>query len=233
MSTTLEENSTLIGEAQALAETLPDASGGTDISLGVTSAAVGDIVKVKAVDENGKPTAWEAMTAKLANPNALTFTGAVSGSYDGSTPLSVEIPSGGGGSGASESWKLIRTINIVSGTSSYSFDTDNNGNAFNVKNFLILIDAYPSRGGHLEIKPNGNFSFYQTPTGKQNLPFSFMMKRLTDERYILENSTTDNSIFERKLSKVYSSFGEFTSFVFWFSTNPASDTTMYILGEDV
>lgn len=36
------------------------AAGTTDISLGITSAAVGDIVKVKAVDENGKPTEWEA-----------------------------------------------------------------------------------------------------------------------------------------------------------------------------
>ena len=34
---------------------------------------------------------------KFANPNALTFTGAVTGSYDGSAPLSVKIPSGGGG----------------------------------------------------------------------------------------------------------------------------------------
>ena len=31
----------------------------------------------------------------LPNPNALTFTGAVTGSYDGSAPVSVEIPSGG------------------------------------------------------------------------------------------------------------------------------------------
>ena len=31
---------------------------------------------------------------KFANPNALTFTGAVTGSYDGSAPLSVEIPRG-------------------------------------------------------------------------------------------------------------------------------------------
>ena len=30
---------------------------------------------------------------KLPNPNALTFTGAVTGSYDGSASLSVEIPS--------------------------------------------------------------------------------------------------------------------------------------------
>lgn len=33
---------------------------------------------------------------KFANPNALTFTGAVTGSYDGSAAVSVEIPSGGG-----------------------------------------------------------------------------------------------------------------------------------------
>ena len=33
---------------------------------------------------------------KLANPYALSFTGAVAGSYDGSEPLTVEIPGGGG-----------------------------------------------------------------------------------------------------------------------------------------
>lgn len=33
---------------------------------------------------------------KFANPNALTFTGAVTGSYDGSEPLTAEIPGGGG-----------------------------------------------------------------------------------------------------------------------------------------
>ena len=36
------------------------AAGGTDISLGLTSAAVGQIIKVKAIDASGKPTAWEA-----------------------------------------------------------------------------------------------------------------------------------------------------------------------------
>ena len=41
----------------------------------------------------------EEMPDKLPNPNALTFTGAVAGSYDGSAPLEVEIPSGGGASG--------------------------------------------------------------------------------------------------------------------------------------
>ena len=35
-------------------------SGGMDISLGLTSATVGQTIKVKAVDTDGKPTAWEA-----------------------------------------------------------------------------------------------------------------------------------------------------------------------------
>lgn len=44
---------------------------------------------------------------KLPNPNALTFTGAVTGSYDGSAPLTVEIPSGGGGL---SDYELIDTL---------------------------------------------------------------------------------------------------------------------------
>lgn len=41
------------------------AGGGTAIDLGVTGAAVGDIIKVAAVDADGKPTAWAA--AELAS----------------------------------------------------------------------------------------------------------------------------------------------------------------------
>lgn len=41
----------------------------------------------------------QEMPTTLPNPNALTFTGAVSATYDGSAPVSVEIPQGGGGGG--------------------------------------------------------------------------------------------------------------------------------------
>ena len=58
--TPIETNSDLIAEVQAMVDGLPEAGGGTDISLSITSAAVGDIVKVKAVDGNGVPTEWEA-----------------------------------------------------------------------------------------------------------------------------------------------------------------------------
>ena len=80
-------------------------------SMGITGATVGQISKITAVDSEGKPTVWSPvdMPTNLPNPNALTFTGAVTGSYDGSAPLSVEIPSGGGGGGLSD-YELIDTL---------------------------------------------------------------------------------------------------------------------------
>lgn len=50
---------------------------------------------------------------KLPNPNALTFTGAVSGSYDGSAPLEVEIPSGGGGLTVTNTAVVGQTVKIA------------------------------------------------------------------------------------------------------------------------
>lgn len=43
----------------------------------------------------------------LPNPHALTFAGAVTGVYDGSQPMTVKIPSGGGGGGETEEWATI------------------------------------------------------------------------------------------------------------------------------
>lgn len=54
----------------------------------------------------------EEMPDKLPNPNALTFTGAVTGSYDGSAPLSVEIPGGGSGGGGISAFEKIGTIDL-------------------------------------------------------------------------------------------------------------------------
>ena len=49
----------------------------------------------------------------LPNPNALTFTGAVTGRYDGSAPLEVEIPSGGGGLTVTNTAAVGQTVKIT------------------------------------------------------------------------------------------------------------------------
>lgn len=78
---------------------------------------------------------------KLANPFALTFTGAVIGSYDGSEAVTVNIPSGGsssGGSGGLPNWRLIKTLAFSSEIASITFSEDDNGEAFAVKEFMIV-----------------------------------------------------------------------------------------------
>lgn len=55
----------------------------------------------------------------LPNPNALTFTGAVSGEYDGSAPLSIEIPEGGSGTSEME---VVGQMTLDENVASVSID---------------------------------------------------------------------------------------------------------------
>ena len=56
--------------------------------------------------------------SKLPNPYPLTFTGAVSETYDGSSAKTIEIPSGGGGS----AWHTIGTQKMDGVETAVSFD---------------------------------------------------------------------------------------------------------------
>lgn len=99
---------------------------------------------------------------KFANPNALIFTGAVSGSYDGSEPLTVNIPISGGGSGGSgglPNWRLIKTISFSADISYVVFDADDDGNTFSLKE-IMLAGSVPAYSGYIYMKPNS--------TGVQN-----------------------------------------------------------------
>lgn len=60
---TVEATKGQAADAKSVYDTIQALPTGTDISLGLTGANVGDIIKVKAVDASGKPTAWEAATS--------------------------------------------------------------------------------------------------------------------------------------------------------------------------
>lgn len=79
----------------------------TNVTNKPLSAAQGVALKAL-IDAITIPTA-------LPNPNALTFTGAVTGRYDGSAPVSVEIPSGGGSGGSADTSTIQETV-LASGT---------------------------------------------------------------------------------------------------------------------
>lgn len=75
---TAESTDTQAASAKAVWDMLGGGGGsggsGTDISLSVTGASVGDIIKVKAVDSTGKPTAWEAAELGMRLIRAITLT---------------------------------------------------------------------------------------------------------------------------------------------------------------
>lgn len=113
------------------------------------------------------------MPTTLPNPNALTFTGAVTGSYDGSEPLNVKIPSGGGGSGGGEAefpnWRLIKTISFSADIASVDFDTDDNGNTFSLKE-IMLAGSVPAYSGYIYMRPNpGGYNNAIWPTAGKDL----------------------------------------------------------------
>lgn len=100
-------------------------SGGTDLSLGLTSAEVGQIAKITAVDSAGKPTAWEA----------------------------VDFGGGGGGSQFRFIRKVTIPEDITADTSGvnfaeqpnggawFGFDKDENGETFECTELLIAAYA--------------------------------------------------------------------------------------------
>ena len=76
--------------------------------------------------------------AALPNPNALTFTGAVEGSYDGSEPLTVEIPSGG-----SDAWNLIDHITAEDAAISYEIPLQPGAKEYGICWEYTLPDGAP------------------------------------------------------------------------------------------
>lgn len=104
----------------------------------------------------------EELPNKLPNPNALTFTGAVTGSYDGSEAMTVDIPSGGG---ASAEWKKVAEIITEEDSTYISVTEDSEGNPLSFDEaFVGVMTARPSSAssnGHFVISamPNWVSSF--------------------------------------------------------------------------
>lgn len=111
----------------------------SDIVDNLTSSATNK--PLSAAQGKALKTLIDAITIpeKLPNPNALIFTGAVTGSYDGSSPLTVNIQSGGGGD--DNPWRLIKTVILTETVKSITVDTDNDNNAFALSEIYVNTNA--------------------------------------------------------------------------------------------
>ena len=104
----------------------------------------------------------EELPNKLPNPNALTFTGAVTGSYDGSEAMTVDIPSGGG---ASAEWKKVAEIITEEDSTYISVTEDSEGNPLSFDEAFVGVitarSSSASSNGHFVISamPNWVSSF--------------------------------------------------------------------------
>ena len=74
-------------------------------------SAAADAGKLLQVGADGNAAWGSKLPTALKNPNALTFTGAATGTYDGSAALTVNIPSGG----ASGSGGALKAMSAVGG----------------------------------------------------------------------------------------------------------------------
>lgn len=124
---------------------------------------------------------------KFANPNALTFTGAVSGTYDGAEALTVEIPSGGAGGGSEYELLCDR-----------SFDLDGTGTPIELslpaspKGFVlylaIMVDS-PATSDMMTFSVDG-----ASVPSYFNL-FNLGTKKVTVKKWFCDNIVTHNLTF--------------------------------------
>ena len=121
------------------------------VIFGYVSISSTDVYSIFVVVHNDdRVEVQQKILSKLPNPNALTFTGAVTGSYDGSAPLSVEIPSGGG-SGGSAALHLLAEGTLTEDAASIDVD------GFSADRIAFAVAPYGSTANSGKV--NGLFTF--------------------------------------------------------------------------
>lgn len=88
----------------------------TSISGGAITGGANALVTKEVLDATSQLIMDEIPTA-LKNPYALTITGAASGTYDGSSAVTINIPSGGQLE-ANSAWNVSNNISYVAGSTS-------------------------------------------------------------------------------------------------------------------
>ena len=165
----------------------------------------------------------------LPNPNALTFTGAVTGRYDGSAPVSVEIPSGGGSSGGSTAeWQLLGTYTMLVSDRSLVIDLSQ----FEGITHFRIIGNFPKCSedcGSTYIYLGTAFNHTREPINQQKVyAFSLLAEcELVDGQLYGFIGTIDGWNFKAPASVVINTprdSGKCTSFKIYYA-NAVNDTT--------
>ena len=148
-----------------VAITIPDSGG--NVGLGVTGATVGQTVKIASVDENGVPTAWEA----------------------------VDFPSGG--AGGEKQWRKVKTITIAEDVGDVNITEDDDGKTFALSEaFLYLSNPRVVLDAALKVRfyngSNEIASFTQSGINQSKYDVSYLRAHFYHDGfgYCYENATS-------------------------------------------
>ena len=198
--TTVEIDNTLTqsgkaADAKAVGDQLSalneaNAAQNTEIAKKANNADLAVVAKSGSYNDlSNKPTIPTVPTT-LPNPNKLILTGAVTAEYDGSAPVSVEIPEGGGSS--SGLWSLVAVGTLEEDTDTINITTDMNGNPFSCHQMLFTLFAKGTKGGETVVfVPNGKWSGVYYGNSRVTLNSSYS-KRYYIELYASEYIFTGN-----------------------------------------
>lgn len=125
----LTANDIMVNQQASVANIL--AANGSTISTHTQS--------IESLNENKADKA--EIPTSLPNPSALTFTGASTGSYDGSAPLTINIPAGGTGG---DNWELINSVTLDANATEVRITRDSNGLPFDLEKFYLEFRAVPN-----------------------------------------------------------------------------------------
>lgn len=135
---------------------------------------------------------------KLANPYALTFTGAVTGSYDGSEPLTVEIPGGGGMEIISEGTLSEDVANIAAdgfAKRMIALAVAPYGSAANSGNIRVSLQLGLDNGESLTLSPPLNFvTNAASISWNKIVAFVFVDAGTVDVTVVRDGSSSDSNI---------------------------------------
>lgn len=149
---------------------------------------------------------------KFANPNALTFTGAVTGSYDGSEPLTVEIPGGGGAE--AEHVEIISEGTLSEDVANIAADGFSKrmialavapyGSAANSGTIRVRLQLGLDNGESLTINPILNFVTNTAAVSWNKIvAFAFVDTDTVDVTVYRDGSSTDTDIFMSSSSNTW------------------------------
>lgn len=146
---------------------VPSAGGGTDLSLGITGAQVGQIAKITAVDTDGKPTKWEPVGIPSGGTDiSLGLTAATVGQTikvkavdtDGKPTAWEAVDMAGSG----VEWYEVIDTETTEAVNDLIISTDKNGRPISGYHALAMVLCFMIPADSTQTSNNGNIWVYPT-----------------------------------------------------------------------